>query len=426
MMSERYTESDLLAWLEDELGPARREALETALAADPAALRVLRQMREDREVLRTAGQPELPRDLVADLEPQLSRPMLIEHEPGQYRRNLRGRTRSRRLSPVRLALAAVFLLVAVAGIWAVAVGLPGWTGLTTPERIVTTDPAGNPGAADGTTSPTAGEIKGLAPDGLASTVAGPFPPEPGTIVHHRRPLPAGRGVSEASLAAGGTGASRDRSPDPAGFALVVRAEHDDDGAIGEAIAEVVRAWLDTEAGPESVALVRNFSFDEADQLLARLRRDPRGSGSVPDALTGVAGEDRGQASAAERRRRMAELLRNLERGRETSAPRLPASGRLAGPRDLEPSYERQLEFSSGGAEYTLTVSAERLNELLARLRSIDGMSTGLRAIGDGRETTAGATGLQRWVEEHRAVQALMVEGGEGYLLVPVIVEGADR
>ncbi|MCZ6543924.1 MAG: hypothetical protein O6768_09685, partial [Planctomycetota bacterium] len=80
-MFEKLDEAQLLALVEGELDSQEAESLRQRLAGDPEALAVIERMIEDRALLRCSEVPDLPRDILAELEPQMARPMLVGPSP---------------------------------------------------------------------------------------------------------------------------------------------------------------------------------------------------------------------------------------------------------------------------------------------------------------------------------------------------------
>ena len=121
-MFDRFDEAQLLALIEDELDPRDAQALRERLADEPRVLRAIEAMRRDRTALKTTHEPELPGDLLADLEPMMARPMLMPE--ADWRRQRRRRVRP----PAWAVMAAMVTLAAMAGLWAL-VDRVDWTGL---------------------------------------------------------------------------------------------------------------------------------------------------------------------------------------------------------------------------------------------------------------------------------------------------------
>ncbi|MEM7227315.1 MAG: hypothetical protein AAF432_00725 [Planctomycetota bacterium] len=121
-MSDGLNETQLMDFIDGTMSPEDVARVEAQLQRDPKAAAVIRRLCADREALVSTPDPEMPRDFVGDLETMLSRPMLIEHEPGEYRRKQhRERTQVRTRRVVRrFAMAASVLLLVGMG-WMAAV-----------------------------------------------------------------------------------------------------------------------------------------------------------------------------------------------------------------------------------------------------------------------------------------------------------------
>ncbi len=138
-MLDHFEESDLLALIEGELGPEDAKALWGRISEDPHARGVIQAMRRDRELLQALGEPPVPVDLLAELEPRLARPMLMAPTGEDLRR--RHRRRRRRYGPI--AAAAGIALMLFAGVyWAAVSGRLSSTGPEPADQFaMATDPA---------------------------------------------------------------------------------------------------------------------------------------------------------------------------------------------------------------------------------------------------------------------------------------------
>ena len=121
-MRDRFSESDLLAFIEGELSARNRRAFVSRLESDVQLRGRVEQMCEQRAALRELPEPALPADFLAALEPQLARPVLMSAQPGAYRRRHQRSTRRRQL--VRACVAAVLLAALFGGVWSLAVLVP--------------------------------------------------------------------------------------------------------------------------------------------------------------------------------------------------------------------------------------------------------------------------------------------------------------
>ena len=97
---------------------------------------------------------------------------------------------------------------------------------------------------------------------------------------------------------------------------------------------------------------------------------------------------------------------------------------IVGPRNLAPSFERQLDFSERGAVYTLSIPADRLMQVLAQLQFDEQQQTGLRVEVDpaAGDTADELLWLRDWPLVRRAAAALESGGPDAVILLPVVVE----
>ena len=175
-MLDQFDESDLLAFIEDELGPQEAEALSKRLDQDPRALEVIRSMRRDRELLQSLGDPPLPVDLLAELEPRLARPMLIAPTGDDLRR--RQRRERRRYGP--LAAAGIGLVLFVGGWFIVSGVLTSTTSEPTDQLAMATHP--------GAENPIDGDVWRTPRPSVADQSGNGPVRAPGSSIHHRGPL----------------------------------------------------------------------------------------------------------------------------------------------------------------------------------------------------------------------------------------------
>ncbi len=420
-MPDNFDETDLLAFVEDELDPDRAAQVRRLLADDRETLVLLEQMQDDRRMLRSMDEPVVPADLLAELEPMMARPMLMP-DPGDWRRRYRKRRPWRRLA----AVAAIVGMVLFAGVWASTSGLIGF-GRTTSSTLALTD----------------GPIP-IAPDIAVaeSTGAEQWPPAE-SIIHHYAPgAPAELGMAAAEspqgyakmVTAGQTGPRPGRrAPGMAPrltalqFVLVVtsRGGQDERG-----IEQTLRRVLQEVDG--ETALVRNFSFQEARQIAQRLRVEhgralDRDLARARDDFAGMAGlasgADRspgGDVDLPSRRQAAGRLARKLE---QSGGP-VKVSGQLVGPRSLAPTYEQQLEYADRGAIWTITVPFERLNDVLARLQVNEGQATALQAW-SAEDGSGQLSGVESWLKGYPRIlrEAATLDG---MVMLPVVLRSADE
>ncbi|MHC4773682.1 MAG: anti-sigma factor family protein [Planctomycetota bacterium] len=397
-MLQGFDEAELLALIEDELDPAEAQRLRQRLAADPQALALIEQLREDRARLRATPEPEVPGGLLAELEPILARPMLMPQLP----------VRRRRRRPLVSAVAAAAVLLIVGGFWATLVAV---LGPAAPEPVR---------FAEADTSPPAalGIEPGPGAPGPVAAAEETWPP-PGTVIHHYGPLLAFSGrPAVAGERSGRTAPVRGGEPPlvAADFMLVVRAR---DATRAEQMFQRVLSDLGAEA-----ALVRNFTYREADELGEALRlAEGARPADVADADETVA--DVFGGAAGDRAERMPPgRPRPRPRPQDLPEAQYSRSELLAGSAELAPSFERQLDFSERGAAYTLSVPASRLTQVLARLQLDEEHQTALRVeAGEaGEDVTDGLRWLRDWPLARQAAAAMETQGRDAVILLPVVVE----
>ncbi|MCP3903303.1 MAG: hypothetical protein GY715_06675 [Planctomycetes bacterium] len=430
-MFERFKETELLAYVEGELSDGKRRSVEKRLARDPEVAALVEAMRADRQQLQGVVAPALPMDFVAALEPQLARSMLIDggsatggsarasRQPGAYRRKHRRTHRAahRRHRLTRFAVVAVVLVALFAGVWAVLTLVPLGGGGGAGERMADNEltPPAIASARGSRDSAAEGGSDAPASDALGAD----------EVIHHRLPLPAPTVVQQAPAGV---------SPEPitveAGFALVIHADDTAEVADIERVMTRVLTAMSTDetaipqANTDTVALVRNFTHDEASQLLAMWSAGT----DAPTAPLAVSGMD------LTRTTRLDEIdlprwRERLQRERETT------SEQILGPREIAPGWEEQFDLSARGATHTVVVPEEQLAEFLRRLRLAEGQRTFLRelpAVGESAaaDVPADDETMRRWVRESRLVRDFIArldeitgrEGRETSVLLPVVIE----
>ena len=404
-MPDKFDETDLLAFIEDELDPDQAAQVRRRLAGDRKTLALVERLQDDRRVLQSMDEPVVPADLLAELEPMMARPMLMP-EPGDWRRRYRKRRPWKKFA----AVAAVVTLVLLAGVWATTSGVLGFGRSTTTPTIAQTDDA-LPGGPDITLA--------------ESTTANEWPPPESSIHHH---APGALGTESLARADKPAPDRRRHAPGkmpeltPVQFVLVVASR---DGQDERGIEQTLQRVLDELDG--ETALVRNFTFQEAGQIaqrlsleqgrnldrdLARARDDYAGMAG----MAGMAGIPRDDVDMPRRRRKAAgRLAQTLEK----SGDPLTVSGQLVGPRSLAPTYEQQLEYSERGAIWTITVPVERLNDVLARLQLTEGQVTALQAWDDNGAAQQ-ASGVNSWLKDYPRIlrEAATLDGT---VMLPVVI-----
>lgn len=430
-LNQPLDEAQLLDLIEDQLDASDAERLRRELAAQPELLARLDRMRADRAALRDAPTPALSRDLLQALEPALARPMLLAPlGPAEYRRR-HARARKPRLA--RYALAAALLMAVFAGVWAANSGLftverPVSSGDHLPGNTIAHTPGVNR-LDDRRLEDQPSAING---DG-STMLAQHSDDHDRVIVHHLPPLTDARvaviesrvGVNEPMLA----GVDRsDSAPQPHGaqlsaasaplhapFALLIETA-DVERAVAQ-LAELVKPDMST------AALVRNMTDDEFirfGQLLAQ--RDASRSGQEPATASTAThvppARAAGNTSAAHRNTPTEfaiQELANAELGKH-----------LAGEPTCAASVEDQLRFARAGAQFTLTVPASQLAEVLMAIHLARDQASSIRTL-DELEIApvadpASALPLELvWLEQLRDVQDALqgIDLSRGDVILPI-------
>jgi anti-sigma factor RsiW len=405
-----FNEADLLAWIEGDLDVVEARRLEERLRAEPRVMAVLEQMRSDRTLLREAIPPEMPKDVLAAIEPQLARPMLIEHQPpGAYRRRHRRRQRGRHLR--RAAVAAAVALFVGGGIWTV---LTSWPGAAVPEQVATND-VDEPGPPN--------DGAGAAVEALVELPADDAAPPEGTI-HHRLPIGS---VPSAVARADGAAPAGDDAVIAVGFALVLEAPNVD---TAEQAIDSTLADLD---GP-ALAFVRHFNEAELQMILndaaVARSRDPR----LVDVRAAMEGSDLVSAHdlSPARWSALEEPMQRLRRAGTDDDADVLIGRQLRGPKERSPGYAEQLELSRRGVSHTVTLSVDDLKRLLATMRAREDAASRLVVLpgDDEAVTTDRADDLGAWLEELRAIQGMLADlraehGVNAVIQLPVVVRPAE-
>lgn len=425
-MLDQFDESDLLALIEDELGPEEAAALSKRLGREPRALEVIQSMRRDRELLRSLGEPPLPVDLLAELEPRLARSMLMAPTGDDLRR--RQRRERRRYGP--LAAAAGIGLVLFVGGWFIVSGLLSSTGSEPTDRVaMATDPA--------VVDPIDGDTwRTQRPPIADQSENGPVP-APGSTIHHRSPLdiPGTSSFVDANVAEAPTRSrprdrqtSTDRSGATellaAGFAIVLRS----------ADAQNVERSLKNVAmqlGDQS-AVVRNFNFHEAQRLAAQWLQTVRAQVGQRESearfdLTGPGEIDLDLKSLSDPKLVAIWAKNQLESpGHRRGSGTPPFSEQLHGSKSLAPSLAQQLEYAQRGAAYTIAIPASQLRAVLARMQMSEAQTTTLRMLtlddAERSEQSTDALRLVNYAQAREAADRLIAQSPEAVILLPVVIQ----
>ena len=443
-MLDRYDPTELLDLIEGDLDARAAEELRARLGHDPQAAGMIESMMRDRTSLRSMEHPALPQDFIAAIEPMLSRPMLIEPvsdlatiKPGEFRRQYRRRTRHVRIG--RLAAAAAVFFAVAGGTWALIANWSSLRGSSGGGNMVAANNANQRGS----------RIENAPSDhGTNPRIAAGIP-DPGVVHHDLRPRPdrdalASRARTDdasAHIAPGAPGQAADRVVLAADFAVVMQSPS------ASAAEFTVRGAL-ADLG-DRVALVRNFSFEEAQRLSEEYRiahggsREGSAGGSVDQPIAavapGISGVRDHALSSAEMQQLATQVREQLRLKHAAAAGPKSAddSELLAGASDLAPTLEQQLEFSSRGVSHTVAVPVSELVPLIERLALSDpaaGVTTlrvlpkapmiGGSVIGTDQDSTS-QQAVVAWLTEgplvRQALQRLSAARSDSIVLLPVIV-----
>jgi len=407
-MLDQFDESEILALIEDELGPQEAEALSKRLSHDPHALAVIQSMRRDRELLQSLGDPPLPVDLLAELEPRLARPMLIAPTGEDLRR--RQRRERRRYGPL---VAAGIGLVLFAGGWFVVSGLLSSSGSEQTELFTM---AGDQGAED----PVGGDTWGMQRPRVADNR---LVPPPGSSIHHRGPLDL-PGTSTFADANDDTEPPITTELLAADFAIVIRSA--DAENVERSLQDVAK-----QLGSES-AVVRNFNFDEAQRLawqwLQTLRAQVGPVESEPRFEVTASGEIDPDVKSLSDPKIVAiwaqSQLTATGQNRSSGAPLFGAQ--LHGSTAIAPSLEQQLDYAQQGAAYTIAIPAAQLRNVLAQMQMSEAQTTTLRMLTlddvDRSAQSADAGRLVNYVQAREAADRLIRQSPGAIILLPVVIQ----
>jgi len=399
-MRDGLDQHELLAFIEAELSPEDAAALRRRLASQPALLRRLDAMREDRASLRGLPEPVVDRDLVAELEPLLAKPMLLSDGPAPLMRPGAYRARHRRgVRWTRLAAAAGFAIVAIGGVSALAFNLLG-----------SMDPkSDSPSVASGET--TGAESPA---DGRVASAGRSAASEDGEL-HHWDAVQADlRSLDAEDADATSTPPTRDvirlASGDHAiesAFALVLN-----DTSRERLVARMSTMVEDM----RRASLVRNFTYDEALAAWSEMVR----STDLPAKEQLIASRDGWKSTSLTRRQK-----RDIGQVAERTTIDLGES--LSGRDDLAPAPEQQLRFGEAGADLSVTVPARYLMAFLETLNEEFGPAVALRAFGGAlsEDAVGSSDEWSRWTAWRDAVASFRDElaNDESLLVVIPIVRG---
>lgn len=327
---------------------------------NPALAARIEAMQRDRAALRSLPVIDPPLDFLAELEPQIARPMLMDEmpaavtlQPGEARRAAHRRRLRAQLT--HAAIAAGVMLVLFAGLWwgIAASGLFDRAEIAVANVDHETDlRAARPNEAD----QVGGALNGPAP------AVADDQQRVGEL-HHRPPTAAAiaelvqQRVTDAETSTT-TDTAHPAQPTfvVAEFALV----------LGQRRVDEVRRALTTSIDPiaDHSAVVKNLTVVELRQIEAAWLARRAGSGQPTEPLR--AGADGSQQSGVSMMPGHVSQIIDPRALRE-SAQQLIDAGLVAGTAELMPGYDTQIGLSGSGVEYSIVAPAQQLGAVLERL-----------------------------------------------------------
>ncbi len=389
-MSSHLNESDLNSWIEGILEPSQARSIDARLAAQPALQDRVRQMRHDRDVLRSLDLPSLDVDLVRAIEPQLARAILVEDPPAPFVLH----QRSRRFGgPAMLASAAMLMLSTAVFTWLVAGGPTPWSDKTPTEvAFGPTDGASGP-------SPVVPAVDSPSP---ALALAKPNADE---IIYHDAPLVVALpGSVDAAPNLSPALAAADALPKAA---LVVRAKSLD-GAI--ASLQAILAPVNDRS-----ALVENLSFSAAAEYERRwIAGHTGGSDSRKPLLAGIDRENELPLTPLQR----GEVIRRVQEVEPSALGR-----QLSGRKELAPTPEMQLALSEARCTHALVLPRDRVAEILAQLDRGNDVLASISALGEFGSATKESPSTDSWNQWSTWLAAdVWTNRPDGTVVIPLRIE----
>lgn len=403
---EHLDQDEILTLIEGELDPSVEAILWQHIrnTSSPEIVQSIEAMMRDRQSLLAEPEPMLPRDFLIDVEPHLARPMLIETQPGTYRRQQQRVERSRTLR--RVGMAAGFLLVLSAGVWATSVMINSVGG---PSHETVADRGSDGSNAADTEAPKIVSIEPLSGDDHDVIT-------PTDVVHHGRPMQ--HLIAAADSPPATPGETTSGGPLATDFAVVLHAGRAADLAELETTLGLIVADLDHPA-----ALVRNFNLSEAQRLQQEWRvanadrTNSRGS-RAPDRIASADGTTR---TTTDLGGDLDDEYRRYLQSR-TPADLRPRTGIVVGPKSLEPTGECQLRFAEAGATHSISIRRGDLKAVLEAMATLGNGST-LSSLDTAMDIAAGRGAT--WADEAAAVRELLDAladlPDEAILQIPVVV-----
>ncbi len=418
-------EQQLLELIESADSDAVETGLRALRADDPQQARRIEAMRRDRVLLQSLPPIDPPVDFLAELEPQIARPMLMDDvpttatQPGAARRAAhRNRMRSQLM---QAAVAASVALTVFVGAWITASSLGLFD--SSDNTLAESD---NPGSNesqlavnDSSDIDNAADISNDSLDDVLLT----------GDLHHRAPnLSDIQRMTSRRLVASTNRDTAHAQPNPstvnadaqpafvmADFALVLNSKDE------TAAQSHLSAAIDTVT--QHSAVIKNLTVPELKLIeQAWLARRAANGNPVGPLHAGV-----GDDPPANRRPGTANANRsfhlNVEMLQE-SVEQLIAEGLVAGSSDLMPDYDQQIELSEAGLRYTLAIPVSELKSVLARLNAVDAGNNQL-VLRESLDTGPNAVQPMAWATDLNDIlvihDRLLREQPDAVLLLPVVL-----
>lgn len=430
-------EQQLIELIEGELAGADAEKLRAQLISQDAALAAkVAAMQHDRQALRSLPPVDPPIDFLAELEPMIARPMLMDDvpgaasapiivtKPGTARRAAHRQQRRAQLLPA--AIAAGIVIVLSGGLWYTLTQI----GVFNSEHSIATNTNGDASSESRLTanSSTAGNSSNTV---AASQIEITNMLASGELHHKLPPLDDMQSVAAlptrvalAEVDADLPEFSLNNPPQfvLADFELVIRTGRDDDPQ------NVLARAIEPLAG--RAAVVRNLTTANLKIIESAWLASRAESGNASEPARASMNNTKPQTGGdpiKSGRRALPALNADMLRD---SADKLIESGLVAGEPALMPLYSTQIELSEAGSVYTIVLPARDLQVMLERLAAVRGVDSAMltmRADPNAAAKTSAANAA-RWVSDLSRVQQswekLASEQPDAVVVLPIVIGAA--
>ena len=407
-MTRRPTDHELLGFIEHSLSRDDFDRVERALAEiereEPGLTAHLKSMRDDRTRLQELPEPAWPGDLVAELELQLARPMLMS-DPEEFRRRHLPRPRWPRYAAaagIMLLLGGTTTALWMGGMFESATQSFGMASSDTSTELHAG--AGTPSLGDATNQHSVSS--GTAFDGPVHHWSSSLSPsELRAIVSARQLRDSERQQAQATE-------SRDPQQRLSEYALVIHAPRE------RAALDRVR---DLVFEARTAALVRNFTYQEA----ATAWREMVAQADLPQRdqlLSSLSQTQNGRMDAWQK-----ETIRRV-----AGATRHTLGEQLAGQRAHAPDPSIQLQLGEQGVRYSLALPVADIIDFLQSLETGEAGELMLMSLkngrleGDLRQRPTTADAWRDWNDAIRVLRAMIADSVDGDVVVlPVVIHAAQ-